>query len=222
MAGEPGVEVRRCRACGRASALLETAWEHHTNGSPAGYTTQEWRCQDCGKGFVIRNWMQLLGLTIAGVVLLPTCVGLPFLALAFWRWKQADWNPVVAGASVPSRRFRVGPLPRRCSCGGSAPVGATTAHVHNGLPTGTEYEHACLSCAARFTVESWWGMGFTTMAGMAAGGAGLALLLFVEGWGWKLGGLAIGAGGALAIAQSAWRLLNRLRYPSIVNANGTA
>lgn len=99
---------------------------------------------------------------------------------------------------------------------------SVVAHTHNGVPTGTDYEHACVSCSSRFTVESWWGMAFTTMAGMAAGGAGLALLLLVEGWGWKLGGFAIGAGGALAIAQSAWRLVNRLRYPSIVNANGTA
>lgn len=149
-------------------------------------------------------------------------MGLPVLALAFWPWKQADWNPVAPGASVPPRRFRSGPPPRPCSCGGSAPLVSVVAHTHNGVPTGTDYEHACVSCSSRFTVESWWGMAFSSMAGVVAGCAGLALLVFVEGWGWKLGGLAIVAGGALAMAQSAWRLLNRFRYPSIVNANGTA
>lgn len=65
-------EVRRCRACGRASALLETAWAHSTDGFSSGFTTNDWRCQDCGTAFVIRARPHLLGMTIAGVLLLPT------------------------------------------------------------------------------------------------------------------------------------------------------
>lgn len=209
--------VRRCRACGKPAVLLETAWQHSTYGAQSGYSTDEWRCQDCGAGFVIRPWPRLLGLAIAGVLLIPTCIGIPFLGLAWWRWKQDDWNPPVPGAKPPERRFRSGPKPRVCAqCGWSAPAARITAHTHNGLPTGTEYEHECIKCGATFTIESWWGMCFSAMSGSAILAASVAILLFVESWGWKLGGgLGLGLVAAFLLGQVAWRLVNRMRYPEV-------
>lgn len=165
MAKERG-EIRRCRKCGQPTVLPEAVWQHSTWGVTTNSVTREYRCQNCGTFVTLRSKPRLIGAAIAGLILSMSCVGIPILGWAWWAWKQEDWNPMVYDAEPVERRFAVGPPERRCAaCKGSARVTRITAHRTNGIPTGTEYVYTCGSCNKSFTIESPWGMIFSSFAG---------------------------------------------------------
>jgi hypothetical protein len=215
--GDPTEEVRRCRGCGEAAVLSGMAWRHTHFGMDSGVVTRDFRCQACGRSFKIRPRARLMGLFIAGVLLIPTCVGVPFLGLAWYRWKQDDWNPVVPGAPVPTRRYPVGPPPRRCAeCGAIATATKVTQNRVNGLPVGIEVEYQCRSCGADFTIESVGGQVMNVLSGLTVGGIGAAFLFGADTPGWKYGGAAVCTLLALLMfGLVGVRLLARIRNPAM-------
>lgn len=215
--GPASLEVRRCKKCGEAAVLSGMAWRHTHFGINTGVSTQDYRCQACGTAFKIRPKARILGFWIAGVLLLPTCVGLPVLAMAWWMGKQGDWNPVVAGAPTPPRKYRAGPSARRCaSCRDIALPSKVTQNRVNGLPVGVETEYRCHGCQRQFTVESIGGQVMNAFSGLVVGGIGLAFLFGADSPYWRWGGAAVSALGAgfmgLLILS---RLVARLRNPAV-------
>ncbi len=210
-------EVRRCHSCKAAAVLPGTAWKHTHWGVSSNVTTREFRCQACGKGFSIRPRARLVGYLIAGVLLLPTCIGLPVLAMAWWMWKQDAWNPVLPDAAPVQRRFPVGPLPRRCSaCSGAAVATRVTRHVHNGVPMGTDTVFTCQGCGQEFTLDSPWGHVVSVASTALIGGVAAAFLLVAESPGWRFGGGGVSALIAAALlVQVVLRLLARVRNPPL-------
>lgn len=208
-------EVRRCAKCGATAVLLETDWAHSTFGVKSSQRTLDFRCQGCGVRFRIRSKAHRLGTLIAGILLLPTCMGAPILGWAWWMHQQDPRNPVVPGAPLPPVRFAMGPPRRRCAaCSGSCIAISVVANTHNGIPTGTDYTYRCTKCSHTFEIESPWGQVFNVMAALALGLIGLAVLIWAEGWGWRLGACVVGIGGALAwLYSGAKKLANVLRNP---------
>lgn len=215
--GPAALEVRRCKRCGQDAVLSGMAWRHTHFGIDTGVSTQDFRCQACGARFKIRPKARLLGFWIAGVLLLPTCMGLPILAMAWWMGKQGDWNPVVPGALTPPRKYRAGPPARRCaSCRDVAlPVKVTQNRV-NGIPVGVETTLRCHGCQREFTVESIGGQIMNALSGLTVGGIGLAFVFLAESPYWRWGGSAVCFLAALFMASLiAARLLARLRNPVV-------
>jgi len=185
-------EIRRCSGCGQTAVLAGVAWQHFYWGVKTGTSTRELRCQACGRQYVLRPRTQLIGTIIAGVLLLPTCMGIPILALAGWWWAQDGRNPVVPGAPPVTRRFRDGPPRRRCgACGQIAVATAVTRKRHNGIPTGTEYTYGCPACQASFIVESPWGHLFALLMAAVVGAAAIAFAALGTTLAWRLGGAAV-------------------------------
>jgi hypothetical protein len=214
---EEAQQVRRCRACGATAVLPGTAWRHTHFGVRSEIYTREYRCQECGKGFSIRPRARLIGYLIAGILLLPTCVGVPVLIMAWWMWKQDAWNPVVPGATPVARRFPVGPLPRRCAaCSNTAVPTQITRHVHNGVPMGTDVVFTCKGCGATFTIESPWGQLVSVASASLVGGLAAAFFFVAESPGWRFGGAGVCALVAvLMLAQAVKRVLARIRNPPL-------
>lgn len=211
------LEVRRCKGCGEVAVLSGIAWQHSHFGMNSGIVTQDYRCQSCGRKFKIRPRPRLLGFAIAGVLLIPTCMGIPMLALTYWMYKQDDWNPVVPGAPPPPRKYRAGPPARRCaSCRDVAlPVKVTQNRV-NGIPVGVETTLRCHGCQREFTVESIGGQIMNALSGLTVGAIGVAFIFLAESPYWRWGGSAVCFLAALFMATLiAARLLARLRNPVV-------
>jgi hypothetical protein len=209
------LEVRRCKGCGQPAVLSGVAWQHSHFGMNTGIVTQDCRCQSCGRKFKIRPRPRVLGYTIAGVLLIPTCVGLPILAMAYWMYKQDDWNPVVPGALPPPRKFRAGAPLRKCGdCGSIAVPRKVTQNRVNGIPAGVEVEYLCQGCNDDFTIESLMGQVMNMMSGGVVAAIGLGFLLGADHLGWKYGGAAVAWLGALFMFGLVLsRLLARIRNP---------
>lgn len=209
------LEVRRCKGCGQVAVLSGVAWQHSHFGMNTGVVTQDYRCQACGRAFKIRPRARITGYIIAGVLLLPTCVGLPILAMAFWMWKQDDWNPVVPGAVAPPRKFRAGAPLRRCGeCGGIAVPRKVTQNRVNGIPAGVEVQYLCQGCNADFTIESFMGQMMNAVSGLFIAGIGVAFLLLADHAGWRYGGSAVSFLAALfALGLVLSRFIARIRNP---------
>jgi len=214
----PDASVRQCARCGAPAMVTTAAWSHAHFGMNTGAVTRDCRCQACGARVTLRARARLTGFAIAGVLLLPTCIGLPILGVTWWWWQQEARNPVVPDAPQPVRRFRDGPPLRRCgSCRELAAAKTVTRNRTNGLPTGTEYGYVCGGCGARFTVESPWGHAFSAMAGAVVTAIAVAFAVWGEGRGWRFGGAAVFGLAALFVGtQSALRLWRRVRNPVVV------
>lgn len=209
------LEVRRCKGCGEVAVLSGIAWQHSHFGMNSGIVTQDYRCQSCGRKFKIRPRPRLLGFAIAGVLLIPTCMGIPMLALTYWMYKQDDWNPVVPGAPPPPRKYRAGPPLRKCGeCGGVCTVRKVTQNRVNGLPAGVEVGYACDGCNADFTIESFWGQAMNAMSGMLVAAISAAFLFGADHLGWKYGGSGVAALISLFMFSLViWRFIARIRNP---------
>lgn len=210
-------EVRRCAKCGQTAVTLVFEWSHSYFGARTGSTTRDYRCQACGAKFSLYPRPNLIGLAIAGVVLLPACLmGVIPLWMAWSRWKADERNPVVPYAPMPGIRYRGGPPLRRCgACTGIAAAVKITRSTHTGIPTGTEYVYRCSQCGRGFATESLWGHLFTAFAATVVLAIAVSLLRWGNSPGWQFGGggafLLIGAFVSL---QSVNRLWNRVRNPA--------
>lgn len=209
------LEVRRCKGCGQVAVLSGIAWQHSHFGMNTGVVTQDYRCQACGRSFKIRPRPRITGFIIAGVLLIPTCVGLPILAMAWWMWKQDDWNPVVPGAAPPPRRFRAGAPLRTCGdCGSIAVPRKVTQNRVNGIPAGVEVNYLCQGCNDDFTIESPMGQVMNAMSGLVMAAIGAAFLFGADHLGWKYGGTAVASLGALFMFGLVLnRFIARIRNP---------
>ena len=212
---ESSPEIRRCSGCNEAAVLPGAVWQHTTFSAKSGIQTREFRCQACGKSFTIRPRARLIGFIIAGVLLLPTCMGLPILGFSWWWWTQERRIPLVPDAAPVKRRFREGPPQRICGgCGGPAVATNITRHTHNGVPTGTDYVYACRSCNKGFTLESPWGHIFSFMGTSLVAIVAASFLAYGTTAGWKYGGGGVaGVIGTVLLVQNAGRLLARSRNP---------
>ena len=208
-------EVRRCSRCSQAAVTLVSDWKHQVWGGATGASTRDYRCQACGAKFTIHPRHKLIGLTIAGVLLLPALVGAVPLFMA-WRRSRIDGkNPIVPGEPLPPIRYRDGPPLRECICGGSAVAARITRRTHNGVPTGVEIEYECGQCQKGFTIESAWGQALSLIGGALL--LGFALLAYsvaessLARWGWTIG---LSLAGLVLLAQFLNRLKNRFAHPA--------
>ena len=213
----PKPMVRRCKSCGEAAVLPGVAWRLSHNGVDTHTETHEYRCQACGQKFQIRPTPLLIGFAIAGVVFIPFCIGIPILAVTFWMYKQAEWNPVVPDAPAPAQRYRVGPPQRRCtSCGGACVARKIVRSRSRGMPSGVVMQYGCNDCPARFTIESPLGQLINLFSGAVITGFGALFLFGATDPLWRFGGAA----GALLVGLFMFglfgaRLLARLRHPVV-------
>lgn len=195
--------------------VLVSNWQHTTFGASTGVATRDYRCQSCGAKFTIHPKAHVIGLWIAGVILLPTCIGLPVLWLAWRRGGMEERLPVFPGAPMPQMRYRAGPPLRSCrACQGTASAIGIVRSTHNGIPTGTEYTYRCEACARQFVIESPLGQILSVLgAAMLAGGAA-AFFLTAKHPGWKFGGSGVCALLTLVLfGQAVSRFLARFQNP---------
>lgn len=214
---DPDQEVRRCQRCREVAVVSSAAWRHTHMGIDTGVVTRDYRCQACGHRFKVRPRARLMGFYIAGVLLLPTCVGVPILAVAWW-WSQADSrNPVVPGAPRPALQYRAGPPARKCAaCGGLTLPRTITQNRINGLPAGVEVDYACTACSHTFTIESPLGQAMNLLSGALVGAIGAALLVYAEHPGWRFGGGGIAVLlGLFMVGMLVARASARVRNPVV-------
>lgn len=211
------VEVRRCRKCDAVAVLPGIAWQQRTMGISLPSATRDYRCQACGAKFKIRPRTELLGMAIAGVLLLCTPMGVIFLVMAYVRSKQDEWNPIVPGAPVPERRYWVGPPLRRCAeCGATVEPSKVTKNRVNGIPVGVTSEYDCSECGAHFTIESFGAQAMNVLSGLVVGGIGALFLTLAETPGWKWGGSIVCALLMLLMfGLVTARFIARMRNPAI-------
>lgn len=204
-------EVRQCPKCNQPAVVLAFEWKHTVWGGATGSVTRDFRCQNCGAKFTLRPRGYNIGLWVAGVLLTLTTLvlGLPFLYVAWRRGRIAKQMVVVPGAPLPPMRYRGGPPVRTCAaCGGYAVAFNITRRVHNGIPSGTEYEYRCMGCQAEFMVESVGGMLSSLFAAVVIGAIAAAFWFGAHAPGWRFGGAAVA--GLLAVFM-AWTVFSRLR-----------
>lgn len=196
--------------------VLVNEWHHSMNGANTNEVTRDYRCQQCGAWQEQGPRSRLIAWWIVGVLLLPTCIGLPFLVLAY-RLQTFDKRvPVMPGVPAPRVRFPGGPPKRTCSCQGVAVARNITRHTHNGVPTGTDYEYECTSCKRTFTTENVLGTATSLFGALVLLGIGVAFLVSASSPGWKWGGgLGLGGLGLFLGVQTGGRVVNRFKYPPV-------
>jgi hypothetical protein len=205
-------EVRRCPKCEQPAVTMVMEWDH-----PTGEKSQEWRCQECGTWHVRHQKSRQIAWWIVGVLLLPTCIGLPFLYSA-WRMKTFDQRVApVPGAPLPRVRFPGGPPRRKCAkCGGVTRALEITRHTHRGLPTGDEYVYTCAGCGLKFTTQDVLGMITSSLAVVVLLIISLAFQFGATSMGWKWGGTLV-AGALTGLLGWQWleQLLNRFKHEPV-------
>ena len=196
--------------------VLVFEWKHSTWGLVTGQTTREYRCQSCGAKYTIHAPARLLGLWIAGFMLLPAIFpGLVILYVVRSRSRVEKSIPVSPGAPLPTLRYRDGPPLRSCGqCAKVATAIRITRRTSNGIFTGTEYEYRCDGCSRTFVIESAGGQIFALLMSALVTGAAVAFWIWGNTAGWRYGGTAVCSLIALFLAgQLALRLSNRFRNP---------
>jgi len=213
----PNDDIRRCRRCHEDAVLLETTWTPTHFGIASQVQTRDFRCQACGSRFSLRPTAQLVAWLVVGVLLIPTCIGLPVLLVGIWRWRQDAMNPVVTGAAPVERRFRNDRPGRACRvCGQPAHVKRVVKRRHNGIPAGVETPYACEACGHGFTVDSLWASLSHGAATALCALISLGMLAFGTTWAWRLGGGGFFGFMSLVIGGAAlWGLSERVRNPVI-------
>ncbi len=220
-APSPRGEVRTCGRCGHAALVCLHGWDHSINGASTGRVTRECRCQSCGTVVKLHDPALIRMGRILGIVLMCSVVGfLPgvIVFVAALR-RDAKWrhNPVVAGGSLPAIRYPLGPGNRRCAaCGATARIVAMTRTRHNGIPTGTDYDYACVACDHRFQTESGGGILLELVAGALCATFGIVALTSHAGAGVRfgLGGFLL-LGGVAALYQAGRHVLAALHNPTL-------
>ena len=208
------VEVRQCLKCQQPAVVLVMEWQHTTFGSSTNESTKDYRCQQCGAWAIKRARSRVIAFWVVGVLLLPTCIGLPFLFLA---WRQSTFDkrvPIVTGVPEPRIRFPGGAPRRTCGkCGGIAKTVRITRHTHNGLPTGTDYDYQCGQCGLEFSTENFLGHAFSAAGGLVLVGIAAAFFVSAQSPGWKYGGGIVTAVLAVfLLGQGVVRILNRIKH----------
>lgn len=208
-------EVRLCPKCQHPSVVMVMEWQHTTFGAASNESTKDYRCQSCGAWAVRHARSRLIAFWILGVLLLPTCIGLPFLYLA---WRQSTFDqrlPVVPGVPEPRLRFPGGAPRRTCGkCGGIAKTVRITRHTHNGVPTGTDYDYQCGQCALEFSTENFLGHAFSAMGGVLLAGVSVAFFAGAQSPWWRWGGgLGMALFALFLLGQGVVRIINRFKHP---------
>lgn len=211
------VEVRQCPKCQQPALLLVNEWRHSVNGANTNEVTREYRCQSCGAWQEQGPKSRLIAWWIVGVLLAPTCIGLPFLWLA-WRMQTFDKRvPVVPGTPEPRLRYPGGPPKRTCAhCQGVAVARNITRHTHQGVPTGTEYEYECTGCKRTFSTENVLGSLTSGFGALVLLGIGAAFFFSATSAGWKWGGgLGLAGLGVFLGVQTGGRVVNRFKHAPV-------
>lgn len=215
-------EVRLCPSCGQTAVVLVNDWKHTTNfGGATGESTQDFRCQECGKTYVKPPRSKVIAYWILGVIFLPTCgLGLVFLYLARRHSKFDQRVQVVQGAPLPQLRFPGGPPERTCGkCEGVARATQTTRHTHNGVPTGTDHVYTCGKCGLTFEIEDALGHGVAFFGASLLLGGAAAFFFIAQSAGWKWGGgIVCTLIAGFVFWQGGERIANRFKHKPIARA----
>ena len=181
--------------------MLVHDWQHTGSfDTPTGMSTKDYRCQNCGKRYRVRPRLQtILGLFV-GVMAATTIIGLP-LFFVFWRRHTVPGRILpVPGAPMPAMRFPDGPPQRACGgCATAATVKKVTRHIHNGIPTDTEFVYRCGMCNREFTLHSVGGIVFNTLMALIVVAAAWGFVALAESPGWRWGGSGVCAAIALLL-----------------------
>ncbi len=214
----PGVDLRRCSACGGSTLACVRDWQHQILGVPTASRTQEFACQRCGFRLTLHPRAHIDAARLLAWLLLPAILpSVIFFARA--RRMERAWtdHPLVGLASAPRS---LGPM-RACLCGGVAPCVGLAQRRVQGQPVGTRANHVCPRCGCNFEVSD--GLGVATMAVAALALSAFGLLLVVYPPGSAVGaersnrlfGVGVLALGALTWAALASRVRARARHPIV-------
>lgn len=214
----PGVDLRRCSACGAPTLACVRDWQHQILGVPTASRTQEFACQRCGFCLTLHPRAQIDAARLLAWLLLPAILpSVIFFARA--RRMERAWtdHPLVGLAPAPRS---LGPT-RACLCGAAAPCVGLAQRRVQGRPVGTRATHACLRCGCAFEVSDGLGVASMGVAALALSAFGLLLVVYPPGSavgaerGNRLVGVVVLALGALTWATLASRIRARARHPIV-------
>ncbi len=214
----PGVDLRRCSACGAPALACVRDWQHHVLGVPTASRTQEFACQRCGFRLTLHPRERIKAARLAAWLLLPAIFP-SIILFAHARRLERAWtdHPLVGFAPSPPSLG----LARVCLCGGRAPCVGLAQRRVQGVPVSTRARHACPRCGTSFEVTD--GLGVATMAVAALALSAFGLLLVVYPPGSAVGaersnrlfGVGVLALGALTWAVLTSRVRARARHPIV-------